>query len=69
MIITLYTDIDGIELNQERESFFASYDNRGQGYKIQVFKEYVTEFHDCVEVSEKALLLHFEECSEEGFEL
>jgi hypothetical protein len=62
MVITLYTDINGIELNQEREPFIGTYHNRGQGYKIQVLKEFTIERSEYVEVSDKALLLHIEEC-------
>lgn len=66
--VTLYTDIKGIELNQERESFIGSYDNRGQGYRITVLKELTTEYRDYVEVSEKALFLTVEECPIENFD-
>jgi hypothetical protein len=63
--VTLYTDIFGIELNQERQSFVGSFDNRGQGFRITLLKKYINELPYLVEVSENALLLSVEKCDEE----
>lgn len=61
-IIALYTDINGIELNQDREPFVGTLENHGQGYQVKVLKEHTKMINDVVHVSEKAMFLTIEEC-------
>jgi hypothetical protein len=61
-LVTLYTNLEGIELWHERKSFIAYKENCGQGWKIQVDEKFVTYSEDYVGVDGESFLFTINKC-------